>query len=70
MFKSSVREELTHLMETVQKLKLEVEPEDATIASGQDKTVITEEMLYADGPGTWPDIDMLLVKIPGTWLKH
>lgn len=45
MFKSPVKEELTHLMETVRKLKLEVEPEDVTIASGQDKTLMTEELL-------------------------
>ena len=64
MFKSSMREELTHLMETVEKLQLEVEPEDAITAVGQDKTLITEELLFADGPGTWPDIDLLLVKIP------
>lgn len=51
MFKSSVREELTHLMETVEKLQLEVEPEDVTTAVGQDKTLITEELLFADGAG-------------------
>lgn len=64
MFKSPVKEELTHLMETVRKLKLEVEPEDVTIASGQDKTLMTEELLFVADPGTWPDIDLLLVKIP------
>lgn len=64
MFKSSVREELTHLMETVEKLQLEVEPEDAITAVGQNKTLITDEVLCADGPRTWPDIDLLLVKIP------
>lgn len=64
MFKSPVREELSPLMETVQKLKLEVKPEDVNIASGQDQILMTEELLFAAGPGRWPDIDRLLVKIP------